>query len=501
MLIREISQLDKARLTLLQGLCRQTVPPYGIRAVRAALTWCDAVLAAGSPLPPAGFVADLGCTVLAGDVELSPQVCAIDSAVWPAAQRRCYDDYVVAKLYADPAFAKAVTAISGYTDDEKPRALAYLTGALQNCIGFGGMILPRQAVRELLALDDDSLSSQLSQASGQPMEAVLPELYEELVNAARGATAVIMPEDVFELEHKVALAASAERLAMRQILSAAVRLQTAVPTQPRLRDDIPVVATSLKADNSYPTGGFSSISTRGSVESLLHSQLAYMEPNTEQENRPDMFDIKFLRDELLYYARDDNQFFRRRRQYFIVLPASLTAARVKVAGLPYRPLVMALGACMVVIRTLLEWLSAESIKFTIWFAADEPDWQVCGLRDEAQLLQALFRDQIHNKTLQIVCGPLQALAEAELAADAVALRQTIYLHNMPTAADESTTQFVVGGRAALVSGVGDAATGGDNADDTGTVLAEGGLDTWILSLRQWLLAWAQCCAPTKHRGL
>ena len=29
--------------------------------------------------------------------------------------------------------------------------------------------------------------------------------------------------------------------------------------------------------------------------------------------RPDLFDIKFLRDELLYYARDENRFLRRRQ--------------------------------------------------------------------------------------------------------------------------------------------------------------------------------------------
>ena len=56
-------------------------------------------------------------------------------------------------------------------------------------------------------------------------------------------------------------------------------------------------------EDTYPVGGFTSISTRGSIESLLHSQLAYM----ETDERPDLFDIKFLRDELLYYARDENQ--------------------------------------------------------------------------------------------------------------------------------------------------------------------------------------------------
>ena len=34
-----------------------------------------------------------------------------------------------------------------------------------------------------------------------------------------------------------------------------------------------------------------------------------------------MFDIKFIRDELLYYSRDENQFLRRRRAFVFGLSA------------------------------------------------------------------------------------------------------------------------------------------------------------------------------------
>ena len=50
-------------------------------------------------------------------------------------------------------------------------------------------------------------------------------------------------------------------------------------------------------EDTYPVGGFASISTKGSVESLLHSQLAYME--REAELRPDLFDVKYLRERAL----------------------------------------------------------------------------------------------------------------------------------------------------------------------------------------------------------
>ena len=42
--------------------------------------------------------------------------------------------------------------------------------------------------------------------------------------------------------------------------------------------------------------------------------------------------MKFLRDELLYYSRDENQFLRRRRTFVFALFPDLVDARFKDAG-------------------------------------------------------------------------------------------------------------------------------------------------------------------------
>src|SRR5262249_20230502 len=145
---------------------------------------------------------------------------------------------------------------------------------------------------------------------------VLPALYEGLVAAAREMHDALGPEDVFELEHGTALAAFSQRVGLRQVLQAAAEFEAeGAPERPRVHARRHDVATRILDEDTYPVGGFSSISTRGSIESLLHSQLAYMESG----ERPDLFDIKFVRDELLYYARDENQFFRRRRTFVFAL--------------------------------------------------------------------------------------------------------------------------------------------------------------------------------------
>src|SRR5205814_1584150 len=128
---------------------------------------------------------------------------------------------------------------------------------------------------------------------------------EGLVAAARRAPEVLGVEDLSELEAGTALEDEGPRLARRQVWQAVKALEAALPRyRPAPSARRVEVPTRILDEDTYPVGGFTSIANRGSIESLLHSQLAYMEPDGAE--RPDLFDIKFLRDELLYYARDEN---------------------------------------------------------------------------------------------------------------------------------------------------------------------------------------------------
>ena len=197
-------------------------------------------------------------------------------------------------------------------------------------------------------------------------------LYQSLVAAARRTAEVLGPDDVAAVEAGDALADEGEQLARRQVRRAAAALEAALPRhRPRPTGGPRETPTRILDEDAYPVGGFSSISTRGSIESLLHSQLAYMEP----DERPDLFDVKFLRDELLFYSRDENQFLRRRRTFVFALYPDLTATRFKDAELPYQRGVLLLALLTTAVRKLTEWLSADALAFEVLFVSrgdDEP---------------------------------------------------------------------------------------------------------------------------------
>src|SRR5262249_46896104 len=150
--------------------------------------------------------------------------------------------------------------------------------------GFGGAEFSPGILKALLeAGPHDLLREGWESLERDGPHPLLPALYEDLLAAARRTAEVLGPEDVFELEHGTALAELGERLALRQVPRAAAAGAAALPRHAARpvsrRTEVP---TRILDEDTYPVGGFSSLSTRGSVESLLHSQLAYMEEQAER---------------------------------------------------------------------------------------------------------------------------------------------------------------------------------------------------------------------------
>lgn len=392
--IHEVRDSDAARRYVLHGLWMQRVVPTRAATVRPALSWAFELAGSGEPLPPVGFIADVGH--LAFDAEAQAHAMQTQGIPgWPAGLARSYEDQVLGKLYVDSSFERASAALSRYQGRDRVRGFAYLLTQLRQRAGFGGVLLSPSVIKPLLERPPAEVLSEAWESLGQDgHSSLLPELYESVVSHFRQVCDILGAEDVFELEHGMALAQFGQRVALRQVLHASACLEEHLPRQrPRTSARRHEVPTRMLDEDAYPVGGFSSLSTRGSIESLLHSQLAYM----ERRERPDLFDLKFLRDELLYYSRDENQFLRPRRSFVFLLSPELIRARFKDADLPYQRIILLLALIVTTIRRLTDWLSSEALHFECILPAgkDTP------LAAEQSLLEMVLREQIANGTVLI----------------------------------------------------------------------------------------------------
>lgn len=411
MQILEIRDLALARIFIVQGLWLQRVVPPAPALVRNVLEWTLEAAAAGQALPPIGFIADLGHAAFGVERAAAGADAAFpDIPTMPAGLLRTYEDHVLGKLFSDWTFERAADALRRYQGRDRARGLAFVLQQFRERADFGGAHLSPGIIKGLLEKSpDDVLAEGWDALSRDGLLTILPPMIESLVSAARHIAEVLAPEDIFELEHGTALAEMGERVALRQVLQAAARLEADLPklrVRPHLRRR--EVPTRILDEDTYPVGGFSSIATRGSIESLLHSQLAFMEPH----ERPDLFDIKYLRDELLYYARDENQFLRRRRTFVFALYPDLAKARFKDADIPWQRGVVLLGLLVVAVRKLTEWLSTDALRFEfLWVSDNDAE----GLAPERTLMETVLREPIADGT--VAMERVSALQVADHAAE------------------------------------------------------------------------------------
>lgn len=391
----ELRDLEQARSFLIEGLWWQRIVPPDASQVAGVLEWAKEIAVSGQPLPPIGFVADVGNAACRIDSGASKTMRS--EAALPPTLLRSYEDHVLGKFYADWTFARSGDMLRRWQGRDRARGLAFVIERFQERAGFPGVLLSPGTINTLLRAPPEELLAEgwanLQQHGPQPL---LVQLYEALVVAARRTAEVLGPEDLPELESGAALQTEGPRLARRQVRRAAALLETALPSQrPRPRVESPDSPTHILDADTYPVGGYNSISNRGPVESLLHSQLAYM----DDEQRPDLFDVRFLRDELLYYARDENEFLRRRRTFIVALSPDLIMARFKDRDLPYQRIVLLLAFLFSAIRKTIDWLAADALAFEVlWIRNNEQS----PLTMERALLESLLADRIETGVVRMV---------------------------------------------------------------------------------------------------
>jgi hypothetical protein len=476
----ELRDLDAARQFLVQGLWLQRTVVPTAATVKPALTWALEVAASGQPLPPIGFVADLGHVAFGLDRDARPGRDTLAVPGLPSARMREYEDHVLGKVYADWTFERAGDALRRYSDPtDRVRGLAYVVKQFRERAGFAGVELSPGVIKSLIEdKEDDTLARGWESLSRDGLMPLLEQLYKSLIDSARRTAEVLGVEDVIALEQGTALADLGQYVAHRQVLQAALRLEAGLPRQKVKplagRQEVP---TRVLDEDTYPVGGFASISTKGSVESMLHSQLAFM----EREQRPDLFDLKYLRDELYYYSRDENQFLRRRRTFLFALGGDLTRARFKDAELPWQRIVLVLALLLTAVRKLSEWLNTDALRFEFLLPADgenEP------LGHERELLEMLLREQIANGTVVIEMLPAaQKLEEVCARRARRSLCHCLWVATWDRAieAEDTVVERLVVDEARPSLGLGERPADVIEADDA--------LECWTLTLERLLQVW------------
>jgi hypothetical protein len=407
----ELRDLDAARRYVTEGLWLQRAVKPNAETVKNALEWAMEIAAGGHPLPPVGFVGDVGHIALGADSEHRSKD-ALHIPAWPPALVRMYEDHVLGKLYADLLFERAGDALQKYHDKDRIKGLAYIVNQIQSRANIPGVHLSPAVIRGLLTANmQEVLAAAWERLEREGPDPLLIMMYERLVTAGRRWAETLVLADLIAIENRLVLGENAQNVGLDHINKAKQAFLELLPNRPvRPYPNRKEVPTRIHDVDQYPIGGYESIATKGSIESLLQSQLAYIEDEAGPE--PDLFDVKYARDELFYYSRDENQFLRRRRGFAFVLYPDLIALRFKDAELPYQRIVFLISAILAVAERLNVWLGKgsernDSLRFEFLFLQDG---EKKPLEEEAKWLKFSLPDQIkHHALVEHVAGAKQAV--------------------------------------------------------------------------------------------
>src|SRR5262249_22496912 len=151
-----LRDLDAAKRFVVEGLWLQRAMRPTAGTVRPALDWAMELASGGHPLPPTGFVADVGHIALGADAEHRSKE-ALHIPGWPPALGRSYEDDVLGKFYADWTFERASDALRKYQGKDRTKGLAYIVNQIRERAGFGGVLLPPAVIRGLLNSNPDDV--------------------------------------------------------------------------------------------------------------------------------------------------------------------------------------------------------------------------------------------------------------------------------------------------------------------------------------------------------
>jgi len=389
-------------------------------------------------LPPPGVIADIAALLAGARIPLATPSAGDDVM---RAAIRTYDDDVLARLVATPRFDDVLAAFAHLAPGDRPLAIALVVGAICERAGFTGVSVSPGALRRALARPrdergaigraelhgaraDDADETGARFAVGE-IAALLADAYLRLARGARQTRALVDDRDVFALDHLHVMRDLGGRMTADHIASAADELARALPRRvPANREQRGIRDTNLADDSLYPAGGFAAIVSGGAntnIENLVTSELVYMEDGPG----PDLFTLRYVEGELLYYTRDDSVHRRHRHLIAIALGPDLDDARVKDRDVPWQRLVLALGLVVATVRWLAEQLGDQALTVRLAFSPRI-------LAEEKQIVALLLEGEIARGIVSIVEEPWATTVDAAAKAGGTSLADLVVVSLGPT---------------------------------------------------------------------
>lgn len=330
--------------------------------------------------------------------------------------RARYENEVLGRLLRHRPFARARELVDFHDDERDPRRAERLATILLESVGacWSSTFRVNAAHLRRLRLDtnfspspadvDEAAARWLAWLSTRDDETAPIDALTNLVESVRGTAqgrrldwpGLLRTHDLFELDHLDALDRDYLRLGVRQIIDVREGIEPLDPHKIHLREEESEAETRFLDQSHYPTGGFSELTNRGSFENLVLSELIYM--GEGHDAGVDLFDLRFVEGELLFYSRDSGELRRKRRRALLVLDMT-QPLDIQLPGHDRQLLIAVSGLFLAIVRDLALVFFRDSLRFQIRLVTGE---QTDEARRLQEILSILLAGPIQHGLLEIM---------------------------------------------------------------------------------------------------
>lgn len=408
-----------------------------IAAALRALVWYRHLQGFGYDAIPFVAVHDVGHLLLLGDSFPFRAVTDLDK--WGEQERPlrlAYENRFLNALRSDAKFRRLTALIAQQSagepekqDDLVKRSLEILFAGVREIRLVSTPRVNPVHLRDLAVLDTtqpEQARARFEQGRADFFLSFLGEF------VARQASAIDVPrllreEDFFELAHYDALDRPHRRLFARRVQELATAAGPIDVARTRVRVESEEASTQVQDEGSYPTGGIGEITTKGTIENLVRSELVY---RMDDASGVDLFALRWAEGDLLFYTRDAGSLHRKRRALVFALDPS--NMRVKDPRHATSLAVLAYSLIAVTADDLLDLFGGEGARVEIRVVSARP---VDADKEEAELFEMRLKEAIRRGDAKIT---LEARIDGAAAVDARRRTFVVAIGDVPV--DEAQVQ-------------------------------------------------------------
>lgn len=340
-------------------------------------------------------------------------------------ERLAWEERVVAPLLRDVAVMQAAVIVAGApaerTDALVVHALRAILPRLVPSSLAASLSLPRTSSAALrpvigspaLVLADDNIDHDGIAFAVDVSSAAVVDAARDLSDIARarvvdGGPPLLLADELWELSRLDQIPSEAMRLALRTVHRTMDGIGPVSPALiARLRDRRQDVAVDDVVADAFPAGGFDAMSTRGVLENLVRSEVGYVGVGSDVDaagrpTGPDLFDVRFVEGELLYYTRDESPLLERRRQLVVCID-EVERLRHKLRELPSQTIVLVEAVVLLAWRDLQVACGPHVATLTMAVAGEDSE----AVAEEQGLLRtSLHVDLAHRRAALVEVAAL-----------------------------------------------------------------------------------------------